>query len=109
MIVFGGSGHFEARPGSALSLLKAQGIRVSLIEFAGLESQESLALDLKTAELLGRLVPLRLIVTEESRRLGWTGTFMVHAAHDEILAQTNRWIMNIQPDSLQLAFSHSSH
>lgn len=107
MIVFGGSGHFQSLPDSIPPLLKAQSIRFSVLEFAGLESRESVEIELKTAELLGRAVPFRLRVTQESRRLALYGPFMVRDASDKTPV-LSRWVIDLEPESQQIALNPAS-
>jgi hypothetical protein len=98
MIVFGGSSHFQPQPLSALSLLKDQGVRCSVLEFSGLENPRSVALELKSVQLLGREVPLALQLTAENQRHGWHGTFMLPYSRE---TSVSRWIINMEPE-LQL-------
>lgn len=104
MIVFGGSSHFQSQPRSAFSLLKDQGIHCSVFEFSGLENSRSVELELKTAQLLGREVPLTLQLTAENQRRGLHRAFMLLYARE---TGVSRWVINMEPQ-LQLASLPSS-
>jgi hypothetical protein len=97
MIVFGGSSHFQAVPQSAFSLLKDQGIRCSVVEFA--ENPQSVKMDLKTARLLGKEPSLALRVTAESQRQGARGAFMLPYDRETLV---QRWLITMDSD-LQVA------
>jgi hypothetical protein len=89
MIVFGGASHFRGDSGTVPSLLKEQGVRVSLLEFSGLEKADSIDLEWKTAEVLQRPIPGPLQVALENERLRRHGIFMVSDAKD--------WVVNLEP------------
>ena len=99
MIVFGGASHFQDQGQSAYSLLKDQGVRCAVLEFAGLENPRSVELDLKTAQLLGHETSLALQITAENQHNGRRGTFMLPHTSE---ASALRWIINLDPE-LQLA------
>lgn len=88
MIVFGGASHFRGDSGTVLSLLKDRGVRASVLEFSGLESAESIDLEWRTAEALGRAVPGVLQIARENDRLGRHGVFMV--------SETTEWVINLE-------------
>jgi hypothetical protein len=91
MIVFGGASHFRGDSGTVSSLLKSRCVRVSLLEFSGLEKADSLDLEWKTAEILQRPIPGPLQVARENDRLGRHGNFMVAEATD--------WVVNLEPQT----------
>jgi len=91
IIVFGGASHFRGDSGTVLSLLKAHGVRVSVLEFSGLEDSSSVDLEWKVAQALQRAIPGVVQVARENDRQGRHGLFMVSSAPD--------WVINLEPQT----------
>ena len=89
MIVFGGASHFRGDSGTVLSLLKARGVRVSVLEFSGLENANSMDLEWKAADVLGRAVPDVLQIARENDQRGRHGLFMI--------SEGSQWVVNLEP------------
>jgi len=91
MIVFGGASHFRGDSGTVFSLLKQQGVRVSVLEFSGLESAESIDLEWRTDLALERAVPEVLQIARENGLRGHHGLFMISEARN--------WVINLEPST----------
>lgn len=93
MIVFAGRSHVELTSGSLSSLLQAEGISISMVQFAGLETQESAELDLRTARLLGRAAHPTTLLTLQGYQTGRRESFMTpcSTAHEN----ESTWIVNL--------------
>lgn len=77
MIVFAGRSHVDHAPTALPTLLYAQGLSVSVVQFAGLDSEETVQMDLKTARLLGRPPHLTSLVTSRVYQTGLRRNCMV--------------------------------
>jgi len=89
MIVFGGASHFRGDSGTVLSLLKEHGVRVSVLEFSGLENAHSVALQWKIADALQQKISGVLRIARDNDEQGRHGLFMVSEATD--------WVINLEP------------
>jgi hypothetical protein len=99
MIVFGGASHFRSDSGTVLSLLKNQGVCVSVLEFSGLESNDSIDLEWKVAKALRRTVPEATQIARENEQRGRHGLFMV--------SEAPRCVINLEPQT-QVALLETS-
>ena len=95
IIVFAGRSHVDPTPGSLYSLLKAEGASFSVVEFAGLDSQETAQMDLKTARLLGRATHPTTLFTLEGYRTGLRDNCMVRYNAESDGGRASNWIVNL--------------
>jgi len=99
MIVFGGASHFRGGDsGTVLSLLTRQGVRVSVMEFSGLESAESMDREWRIAQTLQRPVPHVLQIARANNQSARHGLFMV--------SEATRWIVNLEPFSVNVLLTN---
>lgn len=100
MIVFAGRSHVDPTPASLSSLLDADGLRFSIVQFAGLDSLETVQMDLKTARLLGRTAHPTTLLTFEGYRTGQRRNFMAHCPRKSHHKYVSNWIVSLAESAL---------
>jgi hypothetical protein len=95
MIVFAGRSHVDPTPASLSSLLNADGLTLSVVQFAGLDSEETVQIDLKTARLLGRATHPATLLTHQGYQTGLRQNCMVPCHIKSCCQSASNWIVNL--------------
>lgn len=95
MIVFAGRSHVDPTPSSLSSLLGTDGLPLSVIAFAGLDSEETVQMDLKTARLLGRPAHPTTLLTQEGYQTGQRRNCMVSCPIKSCCQNASNWIVHL--------------
>lgn len=95
MVVFAGRSHVDHTPASLTSLLDAHGVSVSVVDFSGLDSEETTQMDLKTARLLGRSAHPTTVLTYEGYRTDLKQSCMVSCPMKSCCKYASNWIIHL--------------